>query len=159
MIAIGEPTDDSLRNCFLVEIDMTKRRRIVITAVIKIDPPALQSRAEIRHRLNILARPATLAHKRGGDEKDAARRQVRRLFGENIDENGCAARMTHQNGVVSEFRELFLKGRLPERVFRIGFIWHARIANFIIQAEFSLKTTDEFVVPFVMHTFAAALNE
>src|SRR5215216_361582 len=160
MVATGEPAADSLRNCFLVEVDMAKRCRIVLAAVVKIDPPPfLQSRAEIRHRQNIFARPAALTHKRSGDEKDAARHRVRGLFGESIDENGCADRMGHQNGAVIELRELFLKSRLPERVLRIAFIGHVRIADFIIRTEFSLKTPDEFAVPFVMRTLAATLNE
>jgi hypothetical protein len=122
MVATGELADHSVRNCFLVEIDMAKRRRNVLAAVVKIDPQFLQSRAEMRHRLHILARPAALTHKRSGDEKNSARRQVRGLFGENIDENSCADRMARQNGAVIELRELFLKSRLPERVLRIGFI-------------------------------------
>jgi hypothetical protein len=67
--------------------------------------------------------------------------------------------MAHQTDAIIELREFFLKSRLPERVLRISFIGHTRIVDFIIRPEFSLKTGDEFVVPPIMHSFAAALNE
>src|ERR1043165_1100315 len=160
MVATSEPTNYSLRNCSLVQIDVAKRHRIILAALIKIDLPLFrQSRAEIRHRLNILTWPTTLTHKRSGDQEDAAWRRLPRLLGENIDENGCADRMAYQNCSVIEPRKLFLKSYLPKRIFGIGFVRHARIPDFIIRPEFSLKTRNEFVVPIVMSTLSAALNK
>src|SRR5882672_885042 len=67
--------------------------------------------------------------------------------------------MAHQDRAVTQRRELLLQSRLPARVVGIGFVGHARVADFVVRPEFSLKAVDELVVPFIMRALAAALNE
>src|SRR5882724_3016082 len=161
MVTTGESAYDSSWNSLRVEVSVLERRRFILTAMIHIHwCPSRQSLAKTGHGLDVLARPATLTHERRREKKDAAQRQVGRLLDKRSDQDRSAHRMAHQNRSIIQSAELLLEGSAPARVLGVGFVRHARVADFVVWPEFSPEAFDELVVPLIMRAFCAtALNE
>ena len=73
MIAVGETTDASLRNCARIQVRMRRRRGFIVESVVDMDwDVPRKPRTQVAWGIQVLARPTTFADKGCRDQEDRA---------------------------------------------------------------------------------------
>src|SRR5882672_1463940 len=146
MIAPWQPIDARLRDRASKEVGVRRRCGCIVEAVIDVHG-TVEPHCDLTWRLKVVSAPATFTDERRRHQEERAELPLRRLRREDVDHYRTADRVTYEDGVVIERRELSLERRFPFVVPRVALVRHPWILDLVVRPELALETSDELVVP------------